>query len=485
MNIERYGWRRCRQRAHRARRCRRHRVSVVATATGDTGRALRPRQEPAQAGAAQVAGRLDGALRPSRPGGTDQRQPPGQGRPADPDPGRPDDRLAVRIPARHRGRDGRGRRPAAVQRDHPGDLRRRAPGQLRFLRLARARPGDRPQRLRRGPPGRLGVGPAPAGRQHLGRRAAERRLRGAVRQRRCGPVSPPTAKSCGGWPTSRCSRGPSTGWTSTGWPPRRAGPLQRRGGAVGQAGAAPHQRPGAAAVHPRGGRRAEDRRGAAADHPAARNARRSCWPRRSTSTWTPCRRTGGGCSAATRWSTSRTRSSASAASGCAPTWRCWRAASADDVVFLQLKQARRSVLARYVHGDSAWHAHQGQRVVEYQQALQTVSDPLLGWTTMDGLQYYVRQFRNMKGTHPARRDRRGRAGRLRRSGGSAAGQGARPDQRRLDDRRVHGQLRPGRQGAVHSSPGATPTRPKPTTPRWSAPSTADCCPSSAGYSPNN
>ena len=72
--------------------------------------------------------------------------------------------------------------------------------------------------------------------------------------------------------------------------------------------------------------------------------------------------------------------------------------SADDVVFLQLKQARRSVLARFVHGDSAWHAHQGQRVVEYQQALQTVSDPLLGWATIDGLQYYVRQFRNMKGT---------------------------------------------------------------------------------------
>lgn len=74
--------------------------------------------------------------------------------------------------------------------------------------------------------------------------------------------------------------------------------------------------------------------------------------------------------------------------------------SSEDVVFLQLKQARRSVLARYVHGDSAWHAHQGQRVVEYQQSLQTVSDPLLGWTTMGGLQYYVRQFRNMKGRIP-------------------------------------------------------------------------------------
>ena len=74
--------------------------------------------------------------------------------------------------------------------------------------------------------------------------------------------------------------------------------------------------------------------------------------------------------------------------------------SPDDVLFLQLKQARRSVLAEYVHGDSAWHAHQGQRVVEYQQALQTVSDPLLGWTTVDERQYYVRQFRNMKGTIP-------------------------------------------------------------------------------------
>ncbi|MDQ1616016.1 MAG: hypothetical protein QOJ60_1955 [Actinomycetota bacterium] len=71
--------------------------------------------------------------------------------------------------------------------------------------------------------------------------------------------------------------------------------------------------------------------------------------------------------------------------------------SPDDVVFLQLKQARRSVVARYVHGEAAWHAHQGQRVVEYQQSLQTVSDPLLGWTSVKGREFYVRQFRDMKG----------------------------------------------------------------------------------------
>jgi hypothetical protein len=70
------------------------------------------------------------------------------------------------------------------------------------------------------------------------------------------------------------------------------------------------------------------------------------------------------------------------------------------VLFLQMKQARRSVIARYVHGDSAWHAHQGQRVVEYQQALQTVSDPLLGWADGAGQSFYVRQFRNSKGTVP-------------------------------------------------------------------------------------
>lgn len=72
----------------------------------------------------------------------------------------------------------------------------------------------------------------------------------------------------------------------------------------------------------------------------------------------------------------------------------------DDVLFLQLKQAQRSVLAPFVHGETAWHAHQGQRVVEYQQQLQTVSDPLLGYTTVGEHQYYVRQYRNMKGGVP-------------------------------------------------------------------------------------
>ena len=70
----------------------------------------------------------------------------------------------------------------------------------------------------------------------------------------------------------------------------------------------------------------------------------------------------------------------------------------EDVLFIQLKEARRSVLAPFVHGRKPRHFHQGQRVVEYQQDLQTVSDPLLGWTTVGGRDVYVRQWRNMKGT---------------------------------------------------------------------------------------
>jgi hypothetical protein len=41
---------------------------------------------------------------------------------------------------------------------------------------------------------------------------------------------------------------------------------------------------------------------------------------------------------------------------------------------------------------------EGHRVVEYQQALQAVGVPLLGWATVDGRDFYVRQFRNMKGS---------------------------------------------------------------------------------------
>jgi len=66
-----------------------------------------------------------------------------------------------------------------------------------------------------------------------------------------------------------------------------------------------------------------------------------------------------------------------------------------DVLFLQLKEANRSVLEDEF-GDSAFE-HDGKRVVEGQRLMQTTSDVMLGWTTAgSGTQYYVRQLKDMK-----------------------------------------------------------------------------------------
>lgn len=66
-----------------------------------------------------------------------------------------------------------------------------------------------------------------------------------------------------------------------------------------------------------------------------------------------------------------------------------------DPLFLQVKEARRSVLEPYA-GRSAYANH-GQRVVAGQRLLQTASDVFLGWTAgSDGRHYYVRQLRDMK-----------------------------------------------------------------------------------------
>jgi uncharacterized protein (DUF2252 family) len=67
-----------------------------------------------------------------------------------------------------------------------------------------------------------------------------------------------------------------------------------------------------------------------------------------------------------------------------------------DSLFLQVKEARSSVLERYA-GASAFAVH-GERVVVGQRLMQAASDILLGWTTgMDpGRHFYVRQLRDMK-----------------------------------------------------------------------------------------
>ncbi len=70
-------------------------------------------------------------------------------------------------------------------------------------------------------------------------------------------------------------------------------------------------------------------------------------------------------------------------------------ADEDDPLFIQSKEARRSVLEP-PKGKSRF-AHQGFRVVAGQRLMQAASDIFLGWfRSAHGHDYYVRQFRDMK-----------------------------------------------------------------------------------------
>lgn len=68
---------------------------------------------------------------------------------------------------------------------------------------------------------------------------------------------------------------------------------------------------------------------------------------------------------------------------------------------LQVKEARASALVPYLAAAGfaePEEGHEGRRVVLGQKRMQVVSDMLLGWTTVDGLPFQVRQFRNRKGS---------------------------------------------------------------------------------------
>ena len=70
-------------------------------------------------------------------------------------------------------------------------------------------------------------------------------------------------------------------------------------------------------------------------------------------------------------------------------------ASAEDPLFLQVKEARTSVLEPYA--GASVHANRGQRVVNGIRLMQSASDIFLGWTTGKlGRHFYVRQLRDMK-----------------------------------------------------------------------------------------
>jgi uncharacterized protein (DUF2252 family) len=73
-----------------------------------------------------------------------------------------------------------------------------------------------------------------------------------------------------------------------------------------------------------------------------------------------------------------------------------------DPLFLQVKEARASVLEAYA-GKSVFANH-GQRVVTGHQLMQSVSDIFLGWTADEtGKHFYVRQLRDVKIKFPVER----------------------------------------------------------------------------------
>ncbi len=69
-----------------------------------------------------------------------------------------------------------------------------------------------------------------------------------------------------------------------------------------------------------------------------------------------------------------------------------------DALFLQVKQAAPAAHAPFSPDMPEPFSHEGQRVVHGQRLMQSLGDPLLGWTSIDGLPYYVRQMRNLKGS---------------------------------------------------------------------------------------
>ena len=86
--------------------------------------------------------------------------------------------------------------------------------------------------------------------------------------------------------------------------------------------------------------------------------------------------------------------------------RAWIAlldgADAADPLFLQAKEAQRSVLDDYVRPATSY-ANQGERVVHGQRLTQMTSDIFLGWQQIDGVDgvrrdFYVRQLRDGKGS---------------------------------------------------------------------------------------
>jgi uncharacterized protein (DUF2252 family) len=72
----------------------------------------------------------------------------------------------------------------------------------------------------------------------------------------------------------------------------------------------------------------------------------------------------------------------------------------DDPLFLQVKEAVAPAHSPYLPPAEFRVKHEGFRVVRTQRVLQSLGDPLLGYTTIDGRHYFVRQMKNLKASMP-------------------------------------------------------------------------------------
>jgi len=72
----------------------------------------------------------------------------------------------------------------------------------------------------------------------------------------------------------------------------------------------------------------------------------------------------------------------------------------DDPLFLQVKEALPPAHGPYLPPLRSRIAHEGYRVSRGQRLLQSLGDPLLGYTTIDDRHYFVRQMKNMKASMP-------------------------------------------------------------------------------------
>lgn len=85
--------------------------------------------------------------------------------------------------------------------------------------------------------------------------------------------------------------------------------------------------------------------------------------------------------------------------------RCWvvylEGKDDGDPLFLQVKEAQPSVLAPYSEARCGYRLpddNQGRRVVIGQRLIQGAPDIFLGWGEYNGIHYYIRQLRDMKGS---------------------------------------------------------------------------------------